>query len=536
MRRPRRAGVIQAPPAMMQSIGGWMSSVYAGHVLALTERRIETLLKRREILEAHQKEITEYIRNLGPLLASLPPEKRVRKRFQLPWQDYVVGIERASEFWQGPDDAPMFYADVAEKRLNVKKYRPESGEETIRWVGRQLAPALRRLDQGLSVIEKGSGKLDRQSEGTLVELNLLRRECLKYTSKAKLYRSKATKEFPVDITGWRYADKSGPLIEAWNKRVQRENDELDARIENAKEGLKAAQNYYDAFEEGDEFLRGGFGEELRALNQEVKHGNAWTTTDVINAWQTEDRPSEVRIWVPGKPGLHQNWKVGTLAEAEKSRQSLLTAADIQKVLDSWWGGSITCTIYFVEHKRTSGAWNGMDGTLGVDVTRTNPKTVKDFRQGLEGILQTLRHELQHSAQDILSRFRSFKNWSDEAGLPSRHIREKGYRPTGIREDYKGKTLVHELRDAEFQTDLADAIEALLPALRKQPKEMRRKLIRHYVGAEGRATSRPFRTWKQKNPGKWREGVSELVAEVQRRGIELPPEPSAARVARRYLIR
>lgn len=91
-----------------------------------------------------------------------------------------------------------------------------------------------------------------------------------------------------------------------------------------------------------------------------------------------------------------------------------------------------------------------------------------WKQRLDFIRMTVRHELQHFMQSFI---KYMQQMAEIGGLPSKKIRSPEVDPHGIKDTKTNVTQInHELRDVEFYTRLADSIEdfekatsAFLPA-------------------------------------------------------------------------
>lgn len=156
------------------------------------------------------------------------------------------------------------------------------------------------------------------------------------------------------------------------------------------------------------------------------------------------------------------------------------------------------------------------------------------------VLNTVRHELQHFAQDYLA-YIAGKGMDIlkqvKFGLPSKSIQTPEYEQwmgrshprfdpdkAEVREVHRKlkqqgvdprKFDFHSLDDVEFYTKLADSIARLRDLTDDMDAEEKREAIKVFVGNKGDGPvwlrpSRFFRTLKRHARGKWKKAVKELV--------------------------
>jgi hypothetical protein len=151
---------------------------------------------------------------------------------------------------------------------------------------------------------------------------------------------------------------------------------------------------------------------------------------------------------------------------------------------------------------------------------------------------TLQHELQHLGQDYLA---ILKGLHEDAGLPSKSLREKGVAPSGVPlvkvKDEKGKIkevpitqvrktkkrdmrIDHPRRDVEFYTDLKEALEYFIRGLDSISIPKRKTHFEEYVGIKGPGTNRFFKAWKSTNKEKWQKAVKEFTKGLSDRGVSI----------------
>ena len=174
---------------------------------------------------------------------------------------------------------------------------------------------------------------------------------------------------------------------------------------------------------------------------------------------------------------------------------------------------------------------------------------REMMQRPKTLTTTVRHEMQHFAQDAL---RVIRGLHEDAGLPSSSIRTPFADPSGalrtdssapMDEEDPHNRIRHELRDVEFQTRLSDEVDRFLDALQDPeeagssvgiPVEHWRDFIKHFTAARdidppeasssaygqfrGWAQSQWFSYIKQHDKKRWEEAVRKFVSELDRRGI------------------
>ena len=170
----------------------------------------------------------------------------------------------------------------------------------------------------------------------------------------------------------------------------------------------------------------------------------------------------------------------------------------------------------------------MSRTLEVDVINAKPLSVRTFQDGLDRITEVTRHEVQHVGQSTLSFGKADGKDKWEGGMPSPHLRDPGVDTSGVpvNPTYSKQRVLHELRDTEYFTDLADAIDACERIIRKITPKDRAGALRLFVGLKsefrGIQVNPHFRVWFKEDKGKWRKAVSELIKSIGERGIRFGP--------------
>jgi hypothetical protein len=214
-------GVFDAPPAMMKAILPWMLGVYAGHVLANVEEAIAKVQDVTAPIKAEIKMYHDILDRLPQDIAKLKEKDHVR--YVVPGGGMVIGVRR-SEAYLSPDGAHTYFAGFAAGHEPGPEYQPlyqvGTGKKSVRFNAFRQYPRGQAQDWARNTVAEYLGRAERRLErykgtvvesgNTIVDLQLLRRECRKHTSKAKTYASKAERKFPVYLTGWKYVQPGGP--------------------------------------------------------------------------------------------------------------------------------------------------------------------------------------------------------------------------------------------------------------------------------------------------------------------------------------
>jgi hypothetical protein len=306
----KQAGVFEAPPAMIESIGTWMKSVYAGHILEGVQVDIE---RTRDALAPVKRAIEEMEAALRTLsgVPGLAVGKFVKfKIHRMAWgrvevESNVMGVKRIDPTklkkprwgWGsgGPPDPsiPWYVIGYGEKSISWSPretpfpytWNPPYTEETVLQNVRSFVQ--KRITQ-LTQVLTDPDKITPPDMPKLVELELLKRECLKHTDKAKSYKGKAKQKFDIDLTGWKYVSDAAAagkkLADAGWSKV---NVELDfkgtqykgghwngsAHELNVELGLGSTSRYIQTAEQARSVadFQYGMSEMMRTLRHECQH-------------------------------------------------------------------------------------------------------------------------------------------------------------------------------------------------------------------------------------------------------------------------
>lgn len=388
------AGLHKAPPAMLKAIQEWVASTYAGHVLAESERFLDSFSGKN--FAGQIKEMEEAKERLTSDLKSLGDGEVARYKVYLPnGKTSWVGV-KGTEYFRMPhghivvdprdrtEGDRLYLIGGGMGRLTFPKAGPHQSvdaDKAEKHVEQYLSSSIRLLNQASS--DRATPLLHHE-KAQIVELNLLRRECLKYSGGGKKYLAKANKKFPVDLRGWDY----------------------------------------------------------------VPEGTKFT-----------------------------GWPDG-----------------VDVVLD------------FVGHTKSVGLWYPLRHQLIVDVVGGVTTSVRDFRENLEDILSTVRHESQHLGQTLLDDIKGLKGLTGRPSLKLRNVSEPGKPGSG--------RAPHALREEEFYTRISDEVDFFVARARKSvdPKTWKATFDDWVRKREF------FKMLLEHEPQKWRKAVSEFLKGVNDRGF------------------
>jgi carbonic anhydrase/acetyltransferase-like protein (isoleucine patch superfamily) len=218
--RRHTAGLFEPPPRVLKAVVDWATSAYAGHVLA----RVEKILGNTpDDTEKRRAETQRYLADNGGEIRTqmykMRPGGRILRIPAGKKTDVVVKLADPS------DAEPGFQVVEVKKGGRAKFPREPTNYDSPKYddLYYDYIYSLMRDDQALDEI-KGAlarglmtypalaqeqnmrttwGKKDPEY---LVELELLRRECMRYTNRAKAYKSQARTTLPIDLMGWKYLD------------------------------------------------------------------------------------------------------------------------------------------------------------------------------------------------------------------------------------------------------------------------------------------------------------------------------------------
>jgi len=532
------AGLFEPPPAMMAEMRPWVESVYAGHVIAQTDQRIAAVIANRvQGIKENLANARAWLRASPAKVKRLKPGQSIKVWIGDPTtrRGTATGIKRIEWYGDLEENYVIGYSEKKNVRYPTEDDVFERGESDVMDYDRAIDVLQWSINDSIAKWEKKIPHIRTDKpfdEKGLMDAHMVRKEALRYVGgrKPKEYKTVTKRKFPIDLTGWKYLQEGVedlPGLAAVNRKIDERNEQRQRDIDQAEKNLAAAKRLFKMLQQGD------MDKDPRKDHWGIYHWDAeifeksdsegwWDTSNVVKS--LPEGPSEPRIEDWNRYGYGTS-PYKTIDDAQAEMEERLTTGDVGTILAANKFTELTCEVWFKKHTTRGGVWKSSDMTLQIDVWHPRPRTVPQFEKGLFEIRRILRHELQHVGQDAL---RIILGLQEDAGLPPKEIREPGYKPSGRKEKSRStQRIKHPRRDVEFQTDLSDAVDRFERALRKRRKTEWRQYLRQFVGIEDtrRWTNDFFRTWKQTNPDKWRKAVKEFVAEIGRRGIQIPAESS-----------
>lgn len=201
--------------------------------------------------------------------------------------------------------------------------------------------------------------------------------------------------------------------------------------------------------------------------------------------------------------------------------------------------SLDAILFFDKHSRRTGQWSSYSNEFQVDIRskyfHRGADAVSQFKDDIKWIIGLCRHEGQHVAQTLLSRY----SGAQDAGQPDDSLRDPDYMPSGWRRSRQP----HELRDVEFETRLSDDIEKFIAQARREaPKRLHRSYLRAWMAdalpedieaLESAGVEVPSRSFfsmlKEHQPDKWRKAKGKFVAALHERSFAVPSDRIALRL-------
>lgn len=216
----RIAGVFDPPPKMSEDILRWMLAVYCGHVLAQIDLRRANIQDAVTPAQKALDNMQESKQGLLQRLESMKPGEEIRiprgflgligalaskefyyngKSFVNPW------LEPGKKMEIPPEGFPALIFATGANRLSYKGM--------LQTPNKVYGRMIEALDESIHLTTKSLSYLERNprnpsdSEASLQSLLEMEKLCLQYTTSRKAYKSSTSRVFPVDLTGWRYAQK-----------------------------------------------------------------------------------------------------------------------------------------------------------------------------------------------------------------------------------------------------------------------------------------------------------------------------------------
>lgn len=519
-RYSKEAGIFKAPPALVHEVSSFMVKKYAGHILALTEKKIasvkgDTIVNYDKVLDLSQeafRRLLSFIREKHTTNTSedfmIRPDIQKSIRIQV---ELIIGRPYFSYVW-------------------VKKGKPSRGSN-------KLVPAFKMNEKVIKLHKKewrAVQKLKRSQLGvqmqdqdtSLVELTLIRNKCLEYTSKAKSYKTTARTDLEIDLTGW------SPVERSMGDAEQKVRDFIASlqgdkeKVGNLIEGLDQGENVEFTI---DAYMGKGIA---------VKRMDPSTILNV--------RKGEEGSYVLGSPydSLMKDTPYDDLEELIERveryyEESISICEDTLETIN--WSSiyeklseedldTFTAVLDFKGHMKRGGQWLPSKRELQVDMP-FNAISVKAFETNIQRILQVTRHECQHIGQDIIQ---ILKGLRVDGGIPALSLRDESYTPTGYRSKGRSrKRKEHALRDNEFYTRIQDEVDRFIVRSRSIPQKFVRIATRIWVGDftkedlkefnhefnshqekwERVHTTDFFAKLKANEPEKWKKAVKEFISAI-----------------------
>ena len=513
----RKAGLFEAPPAMLETVSSWMVTAYAGHALGYVEEKLAAAgggwqANAEKALASMVESRRSFQRNLGRM--SRPGEilkiPVAALRFDNTLETAIMGVKAIDPGAWGTEEKLLYDKAVSSKRLTFKRRaRGYKADSIIYWAESYLDTAISRLKGSIkSVAAKGD-------TADTSDLEALKAAAKKVNPKAKRYSTGTKRVFPVNTTGWKYIRPGSPVIDKINKAIEQTNAKIRAAVALGKEELKDAQAYYKTLRarKPDEKAQEQARQALDSRGYQLGRPN-YTPWDVRKRAETGDKPTKA-FAVVGPD---------TLPVDAVSYPSPFGPDEVDKALKLANWDKITCVLVFKAHKSRGGVWIGGKRELQVDVGDPWPRTVAEFETQVGEIRRICRHEMQHVGQDLL---RVALQLREDAGLPGSSLSDSTYTPSGYRKDsprYEERFRQdHALRGVEFYTRLSDEVERFMRATMKNRDQDWKAPAQTFVTNPRHPFFGPL---KREQPAKWKKAVGEFYKAVQKR-IEALPKREAA---------
>jgi hypothetical protein len=199
----RVGGLVKPPPVMHRDIRKWIVSVYAGHIWAKKEQVLQRLVGVKTEAEAALKDLEAFRRKVPGLVA-----KQKKFRFTAPLVQGAITADPKDEEWTltiTPFGRPRYQ----ERGL----YDPGLITNVVNGFLDRCKHRLWELTEDPGAL---AGRKHRPTKDLFVDTVQLIQLCKKLASKPKEYKTKASRKFPVDLSGWDYLteeEKRGPRME-----------------------------------------------------------------------------------------------------------------------------------------------------------------------------------------------------------------------------------------------------------------------------------------------------------------------------------
>ena len=352
----KHSGIFEGPPALEKAIRDWMFSTFAAHTL----HHVETELISVAGFQAAADAIDEFVRTLPAKAMKLAPLQTFR--FVVPpvpgLEGLVLGTRRYSAISR--DGSPLFSIEAGKKALKDLGYGAVQLDMVVDRLTGKAEAYKEKLLRNMKEVQGIAANSAETERNDIVRRSLLRKECHKYTQTSKRYTTKASREFPLDLNGWKYVQAGSPVVQEYNDIIQKENTRLETDIKDSLRELAWAQEVYDR-------VKGG---ELTTDDVQVPDDvvvRYWDMSRLSDAVKAGKRPNTAYVlmgaWLPRPSGEHR--KVSeyvTVDEARKDMFAVLGPDDVIKAVH-WKWPKITAVLYFITHTRRGGQWSLVEKEL-----------------------------------------------------------------------------------------------------------------------------------------------------------------------------
>ncbi len=187
-------GLFEAPPVTLREVNDWVTSVYAGHIWHVQERRVakltssptEQLDKAIAILDVWKAKALSNGEGLGwdkSITAKVPLSNG---------KDYKVGLKKTDDRWYVARGVKRLSYD-----LNYASFNWDTTQSDIEQTHRVAVGA---VESSWYRVPEPTGSPNR----AIADAVIIIEECKKYALKPKHYKSKASKRFETSLSGWKY--------------------------------------------------------------------------------------------------------------------------------------------------------------------------------------------------------------------------------------------------------------------------------------------------------------------------------------------
>jgi len=425
---------------------------------------------------------------------------------------------------------------------------PKVFEPVFEWMAQKYAMhTLWNIQSEMSEVEYAVERFPKadQFKRQLRQLKEVEKACKAFgATRPRRYKTSASKTFPIDLSGWKYLNP-----ELLNKRVVKENENVEKAIEAAKRNFAGAEKLFRWLKK----TQGTGGEavdHVYYLSAEVRKeagslatwaGSDRSETDGFRGfWDFHNVITHLfhageMDFSGAEPQGHYKRRRVTLSELEAMILPPASPAMFEKtvaaILKSKGFDKFKAILDFKGKKRRGGQWNPHKMQLEVGIWRKYADTTAVFTDEIDRIERVLIHETMHLGQDAL---RLAHNLHEDAGLASKEKRFEmpAFRSRGMKKlrqelkrgPSKGRAMPeHPLREVEFETDLRNAVFAFIKETRRIHPSERPAKFHEFVGSRGEPENWYFQVWKAKAPELWQEGVKQLYKELDRQGVFFVPE-------------